>query len=290
MKYLIGLDIGATKIEGILINEQGRILKQEKAPTQKSEKDFLNTIFNLIEQLKVKKMLGDKVSGTTKVVSGIGLGAPGRIENGKIIRLNNLPKIKNLNLKKIIQNKFKIKTLIDNDANCFALAEAKIRKKENLIGLTLGSGLGGGIIINNQIYRGHNNLAGEFGQMFYQGKTIEDFCSAKGFKLLAQRYRVKSREPRELAQLAKKGDQLAQNLWDEFGRHLGHLINILANAFNPETIILGGSISQSFSLFKKSMAKSFQENLSYPVLKKTKITKSSLKHAGALGAAFLHKL
>jgi glucokinase len=256
MRHYIGLDVGATKIDGVLINEKGRVIRQKKILTRKTRKEFLKEIFSLIQQLKTGK------------ISGIGIGFPGQVIDGKVIGLHNLPKIKNLNLKKIIEKKFRVKTLVDNDANCFALAEARSRKVNNLVGLTLGSGVGGGIIINGKVYRGKDGLAGEFGQIIYQGKTFEDYCSGKFFK----------KKP-----FNKKS-------YEKYGFHLGNLMNVIVNSLNPEILVLGGSVSKSFDLFKKSMKRNFEKSVVYPQLKKTKIVVSKLQYAGAIGAAFLHKL
>ena len=256
MKYYIGVDIGGTKIEGILINQKAKILTHQKIPTPKNKKQFLNHLFSLINKLKTKK------------ISGIGIGAPGQINDGILIRAPNLLFAKKLNLQKIIQNKFKIKTLVENDANCFALAEAKIRKKKNLVGVILGTGLGAGIVIDGKIYSGSNNLSGEFGQIPYQDKTYEDYCSGKFF--------------------VKRG--FNKKTYKKHGFHLGNLMNIIANSLNPEIIVLGGSVSNSFGLFKKSMKNNFEKSIVYPELKKTKIVISKVRHVGAIGAAFLHNL
>lgn len=256
MRYFIGVDVGATKTEGVLLDEKGKVLNSDKVLTGKNKKKFLEVIFNLIGELRIKK------------VSGIGVGVPGQVNDGILVRAPNLPFAKNLNLKKIVQNRFKIKTLIDNDANCFALAEAKLRKKDNLVGLTLGSGVGGGIIIDGKIYHGADGLAGEFGQIVYGNKTYEDYCSGKFF--------------------SRKG--FSKKTYREYGLHLGNLINVVANSLNPEMIVLGGSVAKSFDLFKKPMKESFESELTFSPLKKTKVIVSKNKHAGAVGAAFLHNL
>ena len=256
MRYFIGIDVGATKTEGVLINEKGKVLISGRILTPKNKKEFFETIFALVKKLKTKK------------IAGVGIGVPGQINNGVLVREPNLPFAQNLNLKKIVQKKFKVKTLVDNDANCFALAEARIRRKKNLIGLTLGSGVGGGIIIRGKIYRGADGLAGEFGQIVYKGKILEDYCSGKFFE--------------------KRG--FNKKVFEEYGFHLGNLINMAVNSLNPEIIVLGGSVTQSFKFFKKSMERSFKSKLTYPQLKRTKIVVSKNKHAGAVGAAFLHKL
>jgi len=256
MKYFIGIDIGATKTEVVLVDEKGKVLNSFKVLTGKNKKKFLEVVFNLIRKLRIKK------------VSGIGIGVPGQVNNGILVKAPNLPFAQNFNLKKIIQKKFKIKTLVENDANCFALAEARLRKKKNLVGLTLGSGVGGGIIIGGEIHHGKDNLAGEFGQIVYKNKTYEDYCSGKFF---------------ERKIFNKKN-------FEEYGNHFGNLIDVVVNSLNPEMVVLGGSVVKSFSLFKKSMKRSFKSKLTYPQLKRTQIVVSKNKHAGAIGAAFLHNL
>lgn len=253
MRYFIGLDAGATKIEGVLANEKGKVLDSEKILTPKRKKEFLEAIFDLAEKLK------------TRPVSGIGIGVPGQVLKGKIVKLPNLPKIRNFDLAGAVEKKFGIKTRVENDAACFALAEAVLRKKDNLVGLTLGSGLGGGIVIDGRIYRGADGLAGEFGQIAYKDGIFEDYCSGKFFE----------------------GKSLNRKNYAAFGRHLGRLAHIVIDSFNPEMVVLGGSISESFNLFKKAMEKSFKSKLTYPQLKKTKIVASRNKEAGAIGAALI---
>ena len=253
MKYFIGLDVGATKTEGALLNERGKVIISEKIPTPKNKDDFLKSVFSLIEKLKTER------------IYGIGIGVPGQVIDGKIVGLYNLPKIKNLDLRKIIQRRFKIETIVENDANCFAWGEATAGKRKNLVGLTLGSGVGGGIIIEGKIYRGKDGLAGEFGQIVYLGKTYEDYCSGKFFE--------------------KNG--FGKKSYEEYGFHLGNLINAVVNAVNPGMIVLGGSVSRSFGLFKKSMEKRLKESLTYSKLTKTKVVVSKTKHAGAIGAGLL---
>lgn len=253
MEYFIGLDVGATKTEGVLLNEFSEVIVSEKIPTPKDKNNFLKIVFSLIEKLKTKK------------ISGIGVGVPGQVIGGKIIRLHNLPKIKDLDLRKTIKKKFKVKTIVENDANCFAWGEALARKRKNLVGLTLGSGVGGGVIINRKIYRGKDGLAGEFGQIVYREGTYEDYCSGKFFE--------------------KNG--FGKKSYEEYGFHLGNLIGAVINAINPEMIILGGSVSKSFDFFKKPMEKRLKESVTYPKLAKTKVVVAKTKHAGAIGAGLL---
>ena len=153
MKYIIGVDLGGTNIKTGLVSSYGKIIKKYEAKTQanKGTKKVISNIIKTIDEVKSEK------------VFGIGIGSPGPFDykNGIITKPGNLP-FRNVPLKKIIQTKFKIKTFLDNDANCFALAEAIFgqgKKYENVVGITLGTGIGGGIVINKKIFHGRNNAA-----------------------------------------------------------------------------------------------------------------------------------
>src|SRR3989338_6641298 len=158
MANIIGIDLGGTNIKTGLVSPTGKILKKYEMPTEarKGTKTIIDNILSSIEKIKIGK------------ISGIGIGSPGPMDfkKGMIINPVNLP-FRNLPLKNIIQTKFKIKTCLDNDANCFALGEAIFgsgKKYENVVGITLGTGIGGGVIINKRIYHGRSNAA-ELGHM-----------------------------------------------------------------------------------------------------------------------------
>src|SRR3990167_10637574 len=151
MQNIIGVDLGGTNIKTGLINLEGKVIKKCEIPTQaeKGTKIIINNIISSIKEVS----LGN--------IAGIGIGSPGPLDykKGVILKSINVP-FKNTPLRKIIQDKFKIKTYLDNDANCFALAEAIFgqgKKYENVVGITLGTGIGGGAIINKRIYHGRSN-------------------------------------------------------------------------------------------------------------------------------------
>jgi len=145
MRNSIGIDLGGTNIKTALVTSNGRIIKKYEAKTEaiKGTKTVINNIISSIKKVKSGK------------IGGIGIGSPGPLNyrTGTVLNPVNLP-FRNIPLRKIIQNKFKINTFLDNDANCFTLAEATFgagKKYENIVGVTLGTGLGGGIVINKKI-------------------------------------------------------------------------------------------------------------------------------------------
>ena len=216
MQNIIGVDLGGTNIEAGLITSKGKIIKKYETKTEakKGAKTVINNIISAIKHVQQGK------------ISGIGIGSPGPLnyKTGTITNPVNLP-FKNTPLRKIIQNKFKTNTFLDNDANCFALAEAVFgqgKKYENVIGITLGTGLGGGIVINKKIYHGRNNAA-ELGHITikYDGPKsrcknngcIETHVAARGITRI---YDKKS-NPYSIQRLAFKGNKKAIETYNKMG-------------------------------------------------------------------------
>lgn len=283
MANIIGIDLGGTSIKTGLVSAKGAIIKKCEMPTEarKGTKTVINNIISSINNVKTGK------------ISGIGIGSPGPMDYKKGVIANpvNLP-FRNIPLRQIIQNKFKIKTFLDNDANCFALAEAIFgqgKKYENIVGITLGTGLGGGFVTNKKIYHGRSNAA-ELGHMTIKfdgikarsgnDGDIEEYAAARGITKL---YDGKN-NPYSIYKLAMKGNKRAKKAFGAMGCYLGiELANILY-AFDPDIIVIGGKISNSWKFFSKSMNTAVKKRY---FAKPCPIVKSELKDAGILGAAAL---
>jgi glucokinase len=254
MKKVIGIDIGGTKINGILFNGK-KVIKELTIVTPNNLLEFERNLIKLV----------DFLSADVKIY-GVGIGMAGLVDakNGVVIHSPNIKFVRNLNLVKLFHiNGIKI-IKIDNDANCFTRAELMLgqgRSLRNFLGLTLGTGIGGGIVINSQLYRGSDNSGAELGHSLMDSEYTE-----APFK----RYR-------DSKDFAKSG------------KLIGRLLASLVNIFAPEGIIIGGGYGHNESpkylaLAKKEMAKHiFNKD------HKTKILITKLKNAGALGAALLVK-
>ena len=194
-------------------------------------------------------------------------------------------------MRKLIQNKFKLPTFLDNDANCFALAEAVFgsgRNYDNIVGITLGTGIGGGIVINKKIYHGRNNAA-ELGHMTikYDGPKsrcgnngcIETHAGARGITSI-----YNGSNPYSIQKLALKGNKKAIETYKEIGNYLGTALANIMYAIDPDIIIIGGKISNSWKLFSKTMNDTVKKRY---FSKPCPIVKSKLKEAGILGAGAL---
>ncbi len=281
----IGIDIGGYKTNSVLFDGK-KIIKKRKVLTKSmsNKKIMLAQIFDCIDFL---------INRTSKnSLRGIGIGVP---------EPTNVTALKDIALGEVVRKKLKIKTKVDNDANCFGLAEAILGAGKDasiVAGLTLGTGIGGTLIINRKIFHGTANKAAEFGHMIIQkdGRKcncgakgcLEAYVSARGIVETAKEIGLKAYTPKEISELAKKGNKKAIQIFQITGEYLGVGLANLVNILNPDIIVIGGGISNAGKFFLDSAKKVMQKNIISPLAKNTKITKAKLgEDAGAVGAALL---
>jgi glucokinase len=273
-RKIIGVDMGGTKIHTSLI--LGKEIISEciiDTPAKESEKVVLDRLIRAIEQVYQPGC------------EGIGIGVPSVVDwkEGIVYDVVAIPSWKEVHLKKILEEHFKIPVYVNNDSNCFALGENFFGKgidTRNFVGVTIGTGLGSGIIIENKLYQGVNTGAGEIGSISYKDGIIEQYCASEFFI-------SRGLDGEELYLRAKKGDPEALEVFKDYGKNLSEVVKIVLYAYDPETIILGGSISNAYEFFIDAVWQGLQDFM-FPVeLKKLKIEKSELKNSAVLGAAAL---
>ena len=280
MAVAVGIDIGGSKIAAGLVSKN-KVLRKKIVPTPKTRNELVNAIIRIIEDVGGRK------------AKGIGVGVAGSVDSrGNWLKSPNIHCVKNLALKRILEKRFHKKVEINNDANCFALEEALVgagRKSRSVFGLILGTGTGGGIVIDKTLYNGADYLAGEVGMinLCCNGKKIEDLCSARFIRSMARKYKLKNTSPKEVAGLALKGNKKARMIYARLGENVGYLLSVIICTLNPDIVVIGGGLSGSFDLFKKSMLISMKENLFYKGTWKTRVVKSASKEAGIVGASLL---
>lgn len=256
----IGIDLGGTKIEAIALGEDGRVLARRRVPTPTG--DYERTLRAIVE-------LVEGIEGELKARGSVGIGIPGMISpaTGLVKNANSTVLIGHA-LDKDLTQALGREIRIANDANCFAISEAADGAgagAEVVFGVIVGTGTGGGIVVRSEVLTGLNAIAGEWGHNplpwpraeelpgpeCYCGKhgCIETFLSGPG---LARDYRKttgKSLEPPEIVKLASRGEEEAEacleRYEDRMARGLAHVINIL----DPDTIVLGGGISNIERLY-----------------------------------------
>jgi predicted NBD/HSP70 family sugar kinase len=189
--------------------------------------------------------------------------------------------LRNYNLKEALQKKFKVPAVVKNDADCVAFAELKLGcKKKNFILLTLGTGIGGGVIINGQLYRGEG-YAGELGHIILDhGEDFETLAASKRLEEVTTKV---FGEPKLFYELMKMKNPEAKKILNQFTEYYGQGIASLIHCFDPEEIILAGGVRETGERFLRMIRKHSQKHFRLP--KKTPIRWSKLKHPGIMGAS-----
>ena len=296
-KYTIGVDIGATKTVVGLV-QAGKIIQSERFLTQPSQKtNKLTIISNLVRALTTVWSIK---------VDGIGIGIAGTTDSKKqlFLRGANFPKsFLNIDFKKELK-KFNTPIVLDNDVHCFTLGEAKFgvgKKYKNVFGITLGTGLGGALVIDGKIYSGRNNTAGEIGHTIIDMSNqkavcnigphgqLEAFVSGTGLaRMIAERYE-KPFSVKDLETHIKFGDKSALEIVNLAGYAFAVGCANVIQTLNPDVIVVGGGLTRSPSLWQ-AMKRNLKGLVSYPQLRSTPIIKTPLAHESIiLGAVELIK-
>jgi glucokinase len=274
---VIGIDIGGTNIRGGLVNENMlSTITSCKVNATGSVEDVLQQLFSLTDEL------------INNSVTAIGIGIPGLvdIERGIVFDVVNIPSWKEVPLQKWMQDRYKIPVLINNDANCFALGEFYFGKGKgfnSMVGLTVGTGLGSGLILNKKLYVGKNCGAGEFGMIDYLDKYVEYYASGQYFTNVYQT------DGEAVFKRACGGDTNALRMYEEMGAHLGNAIKIILYSLDVELIILGGSVRFAYPYFSKTMWQQIKTLAFQKSANSLRIEISELKNSGLLGAASLYR-
>ena len=203
---------------------------------------------------------------------------------GIVYNVQNINNWEEIHLKTILESEFGLPVYIDNDANCFAIGEKHFgaaKAYDNFVGITLGTGVGGGIVQNGKLLLDANCGSGEFGELPYLDTIIEDYCGSHFF---TEKHNMTGSEAFEEAM---KGDENCIEIFNEYGKHMAVLVKMIVLTVDPQAIVLGGAIAESLPLFEKSMRAEL-ENFPYPnSIKRLAIHKSILNHSGILGAGAL---
>lgn len=316
-QWIVGVDLGGTTTKLAFINMNGEILHKWEIPTDNSNEgqNITTNISNAIDQKLV-----DLKEQKTKLI-GIGMGAPGPIdyETGVVLNVVNLGWKDNFPLQESLQSLTALPVVIENDANCAALGEmwnGAGKGAKDLVCVTLGTGVGGGVIANGNIVRGINGAAGEIGHITsipYGGAPcncgksgcLETIASATGIVRLAENELSKGESKGQLAVIfaengkvtakdvfdsARGGDELAKKLLDEVAFHLGFALANIANTLNPELIVLGGGVSRAGDILLDTVKVNFSMFAFSAVRDSTNLTLATLGNdAGVIGAAWLIK-
>jgi glucokinase-like ROK family protein len=313
--YLAGIDLGITKVISVIIDLHGNILSKEKLDIDiNAGKDrIIEQMFTVTRRVfsKTNELIRNKLAG-------IGISLSGIIDTKKGLSVfsPSMPNWHNVPIVQLFQNEFHLPVFIENDARAMALAEARYgagRDYDNLFCINIGHGIGSGIIINKELYRGKTLTAGEFGHMTLVPSGPLCHCGnrgcldvmAGGHAIAASAIRVVSSGVNTLikelvegdikkitaevvAHAAKEGDDIALQLLNEVGRYLGIAIASIINLLNPELIVIGGGVSKAGEFFFEEIRNVIKKRAFTTMVKTPEIVISSLNEdASSIGAAAL---
>ena len=311
--YVVGIDIGGTNTVFGIVDARGNVLATNSIKTQKHPliEDYIQELYE-----GLSKLIDD--NDATDKIKGIGIGAPNaNYYTGTIEHAPNLPWKGIIPFAEMVSDKFGVPVSITNDANAAAIGEmtyGAARGMKNFIMITLGTGVGSGIVVNGQLVLGCDGFAGELGhvKMVRGGKgrlcgcgghgCLETYCSATGVARTAREMLANRKEPSLLRDMkpeditsldvynaAIKGDQIAKEIYDFTGTMLGEACADFMNFSSPEAFIFFGGLTKAGDLLMAPLRKAFEENIMANYKGKAKILVSALKESetAVLGASAL---
>jgi len=303
-QVVIGVDLGGTNLRTALLSVDGDILDKRKEPTHAAD-GWKKVVGRLVNNINQQRAIAEQRGMHGMAV---GVGAPGiiQMDKGIVVKSPNFPDWNNLPLRDELEKALHVPVIIENDANAAALGEQWLGAGcgiDSMILLTLGTGVGGGIVLNNKIWQGADGMAGEVGHITLIpdgrpcgcGNTgcLEMYASARG---IVQSYReasgmteaaqASSVTSEMVYQTARNGDPVALHVMKEMGRLLGIGIANLINIFNPQMIVLGGGVKDAWDLFIGATHEEIMRRAFQVPAERTKIVPSLLgDDAGMIGAA-----
>ncbi|MFH0800698.1 MAG: ROK family protein [Pseudomonadota bacterium] len=272
--FAIGIDLGGTNLKVGVVDSSGRVAVSRSVPVGQ-DRSARGIVAQIIEEAA---RLRREAPGP---VIALGCGVPGIVdfEKGIVYSSPNLPEWGDVPVRELLLKGTGLPVALDNDANMYALGECRFgagRGHRNMVLLTLGTGIGGGIVLNGEVFHGDDGFAGEVGHLVVEPEGIscgcggrgcwERYAASRGFQVHAERLEKKEREallaaagtdlagltPELMAKLAGSGNKIAIELWGTLGRYLGIGIATLLNILGVYTFVVGGGIARSMDLFAGS--------------------------------------
>ena len=313
VRHAIGIDFGGTYIKMALVSERGEIVAHRKIPTKdaKTVEDWLDAAASGMDYLMEQ---GDVLA---EGFAGIGVGVPGFVDfsRGFIYNLTNVPGWDSVNLADMLENRFGIRARVDNDVNAMTLGESTYgagRAYQHAVFVTLGTGVGGGIILNNRMYRGAHSMAGEIGHISVDMNGPKSRQGRGGVELFVGNSHIVERTVKELeagrssiiedlvagdrskitpkviVQAAKKGDALAKEIFDVTADCLATAFASVTYLIQPQAFIVGGGVAQAGHVLFDPLKHHLSERLDPFFAERITVKHAELGNdAGVIGAATL---
>lgn len=272
---LLGIDLGGTNARvGLVENKRVVDVASAAIGPKRSVEDVLDRLYQVIDRFDAHD------------VGSIGVGVPSVVDvrRGIVYDVQNIPSWKEVPVKNILEERYGVPVLVNNDANCFALGEKHFGKgqdHDDMVGLILGTGFAAGVIIDGRLYSGANCGAGEIGMIPYRDSIYEYYCCGQFFE------RQCGVRGTEVYRRAAEGDAEALGMFEAFGKHLGEGIKTVLYAYDPGMIVLGGSVRKAYRFFQEPLRETLESFAFSRSIDRLKIEVSEHEHIAILGAAAL---
>lgn len=300
-KYVLGVDVGGTNIKIGLVSPKLKVVDRTGFATKSFASDKKKLIREIAGHIET---LVDKNGLTKKDIKGIGIGLPGLVDTpGGVVRfLPNIPGWRNVPLKAQLEKRLNISVFLENDVNLITLGEWRYgagRDAKNMICMTLGTGVGSGLILDGHLYRGPGFAAGELGHMPLNEQGPSCGCGGYGCletyvgnkRLAARAEKMTGRKNvtlEEMNKLAKQGNKKAVKFWEEAATHIGNNLVGVVNLLNPQRIVIGGGVSNNHQFLFKTINAVIRKRAMPTQAAMVKIIRAQLGNdAGILGAQVL---
>ncbi|HXN85414.1 MAG TPA: ROK family protein [Candidatus Binataceae bacterium] len=311
--YVVGLDMGGTNIRTAAVSKNGEVLLMLRGPAQ-AKGTARETVTNICAQILALEDRARRHGLGRAIAIGVAVPGPLNVLTGVIYAAPHVKAWRSFPLRRNLEHVLKRSVTVENDANAWALGEywrGAARGRKNVVLLTLGTGVGGGLIVDGNLVHGRSGMAAELGHVTVEPNgmpcdcgnrgCLEAYASASGLcGLLKQRLQLDESplpakyldrggefSARKMSSAARVGDRIASEIFETAGRYLGIAIASFINTFNPEMVVIGGGVAGAFSLMRPAMISEVKARAFRAAVGQTRIVKAALgAEGGVVGAAF----
>jgi glucokinase len=289
-RVVVGVDMGGTKIRTGLVRFDALVPDTVSEISTAAGGPRNEVASRLFQSIRDAVKRGAALSLD---VAGIGIGSPGPLDlsEGRILEAPNLPSLHHYPLKHEVEKAFSLPVCVDNDGNCFVLGEVwygGLRGSACVVGLTLGTGVGCGLVIQDRIYHGQTGTAAEIWKTPFRGRRVEETLSGRGIEVCYGKIAGKPVEGSVIHRRALEGEKAALEAWKTYGRNLGEILAGIINLLDPGVVVLGGSVSAGYPFFQTTMLGEMRKHIHPLPMRSVRVVPGHLGvDSGLLGAAAL---
>jgi len=288
--FAIGIDLGGTKMSAAVVSSDGRVVGALAQRPTGATRPADAIVADMAELAREAARAADV---PLEQMDGVGIGAPGPLDlrRGMVLTPPNMPTLHHVHLAAAVEEHVRRPVFLNNDGNCFALGEALYgagRGCAIVCGVTLGTGFGGGIVIDGRLFNGATGTAAELWICPFKDARFEEYGSSRGVAAAYQRITHTAVPPEEVFARAQTGQTEALRAWEQYGADLGVMLSYVVNALDPDVVVVGGSVSEGWNFFSRALLEALHRHINPLPAQHLAVRKAELGNmAGIVGAAAL---